>query len=58
MQYTQKHPLHTFAKRDVYYFCRVIPSDLKHHYSKPHIIQSLKTKSEHRACLATKTYKA
>jgi integrase len=42
----------------VYYFFRVIPSDLKHHYSKPRIIQSLKTKSEHRACLAAKTLSA
>ena len=42
----------------MYYFFRVIPSDLKHHYSKPRIIQSLKTKSEHRACLAAKTLSA
>jgi hypothetical protein len=29
MRYTQKHPQHTYIKRDVYYFSRVIPSDLK-----------------------------
>ena len=47
MRYTQKHPQHTYTKRDVYYFSRVIPSDLRNHYTKPRIIQSLKTKSAH-----------
>jgi integrase len=54
MRYTQKHPQHTYLKRDVYYFSRVIPGDLKHHYIKPRIIQSLKTKSAHRASIASK----
>jgi integrase len=58
MRYTQKHPQHTYIKRDVYYFSRVIPSDLKHHYSKPRIIQSLKTKSAHRATVASKMLSA
>ena len=58
MRYTQKHPRHTYIKRDVYYFSRVIPSDLKHHYSKPRIIQSLKTKSAHRATVASKMLSA
>ena len=58
MRYTQKHPQHTYTKRDVYYFSRVIPSDLKHHYSKPRIIQSLKTKSVHRAIVASKLLSA
>jgi len=58
MRYTQKHPQHTYIKRDVYYFSRVIPSDLKHHYSKPRIIQSLKTKSAHRATAASKMLSA
>ena len=58
MRYTQKHPHHTYVKRDVYYFSRVIPSDLKHHYSKPRIIQSLKTKSTHRATTASKMLSA
>jgi hypothetical protein len=53
MRYTQKHPQHTYTKRDIYYFSRVILSDLKHHYIKPRIIQSLKTKSEHRASTAS-----
>ena len=58
MRYTQKHPQRTYIKRDVYYFSRVIPSDLKHHYSKPRIIQSLKTKSARRATVASKMLSA
>ena len=58
MRYTQKHPQHTYIKRDVYYFSRVIPSDLKHHYSKPRIIRSLKTKSAYRATVASKMLSA
>jgi len=54
MRYTQKHPQQTYTKRDVYYFSRVIPSDLRNHYTKPRIIQSLKTKSAHRASVASK----
>jgi len=53
MRYTQKHPQHTYLKRDVYYFSRVVPRDIKHHYIKPRIIQSLKTKSAHRASVAS-----
>ena len=58
MRYTQKHPQHTYIKRDVYYFSRVVPNDLKHHYTKPRIIQSLKTKSAHRATVASKMLSA
>ena len=58
MRYTQKHPQHTYTKRDIYYFSRVIPSDLQHHYSKSRIIQSLKTTSEHRATMASKMLSA
>ena len=54
MRYTQKNPQHTYTKRDVYYFSRVIPNDLRNHYTKPRIIQSLKTKSVHRASVASK----
>ena len=54
MRYTQKNPQHTYTKRDVYYFSRVIPNDLRNHYTKPRIIQSLKTKSAHRASVASK----
>ena len=58
MRYTQKHPQHTYTKRDVYYFSRVIPNDLRNHYTKPRIIQSLKTKSAHRAAVASKMLSA
>ena len=54
MRYTQKYPQQTYTKRDVYYFSRVIPSDLRNHYTKPRIIQNLKTKSAHRASVASK----
>ena len=54
MRYTQKYPQQTYTKRDAYYFSRVIPSDLRNHYTKPRIIQSLKTKSAHRASVASK----
>ncbi|MCT2530794.1 hypothetical protein N2382_07970 [SAR92 clade bacterium H921] len=54
MRYTPKHAQHTYTRRDVYYFSRVIPSDLKHHYIKPRIIQSLKTKSAYKAAVASK----
>jgi len=47
MRHTQKHPQHRYLKRDVYYFSRVVPRDIKHHYIKARIIQSLKTKSAH-----------
>ena len=54
MRYTQKHPQYTYTKRDVYYFSKVIPSDIRHHYSKPRITQSLKTKSTQKAASAAK----
>jgi integrase len=58
MRYTQKHPQHTYIKRGVYYFSRVVPRDLRHHYSKARIIQSLKTKSVHKASTASKILSA
>ena len=54
VRHTQKHHQHSYVNRYLYYFSRLIPSDLKHHYSKPHIIQSLKTKCSHRATTAPK----
>jgi integrase len=38
-----KHPAYTFVKGNVYYFSRAIPADLKSYYSKPRVIQSLRT---------------
>jgi hypothetical protein len=37
----------------MYYFSKSIPNDLQHHYSKPRIVLSLKTKSPHRAATAS-----
>ena len=44
MQLTNKHPKYTFIK-DVYYFSKTVPYDLRNHYNKPRIVQSLRTKS-------------
>ena len=33
----------------MYYFSKAVPADLRHHYFKPRIIQSLRTKSSARA---------
>ena len=34
-----------YQKRDVFYFSKQVPKDLKHHYTKDRIVVSLKTKS-------------
>ena len=34
-----------YQKRDVFYFSKQVPQDLKHHYAKDRIVFSLKTKS-------------
>ena len=34
-----------YQKRDVFYFSKQVPRDLKHHYAKDRIVVSLKTKS-------------
>jgi len=35
----------TFRKGGVFYYSRRVPSDLRNHYSKPRIVQSLRTRS-------------
>ena len=42
-QIPPKHPAYTYLKGNIYYFSRVIPADLKSYYSKPRVIQSLRT---------------
>ena len=42
-QIPPKHPAYTYLKGNVYYFSRAIPADLKSYYSKPRVIQSLRT---------------
>ena len=47
------HPRYTYKKRGVFYFSKSVPTDLRHHYLKPRIIQSLKTKSQAQARYAS-----
>jgi hypothetical protein len=35
----------TYRKGGVFYYSRRVPSDLRNHYSKPRIVQSLRTRS-------------
>ena len=50
------HPQYTYTKRGVFYFSKSVPTDLRHHYLKPRIVQSLKTKSQpQRASLLSPT---
>jgi integrase len=49
---TLKHPRYTFPKLGIYYFTRSVPDDLRHLYSRPRIVKSLRTKSRPEAKLA------
>ena len=40
---------YTFQKDGVWYFSRAIPADLRSYYSKPRVIQSLRTSKRRRA---------
>ena len=40
-----------YKKRDIYYFSKQVPSDVRRHYKQKRIIQSLKTKSFSRAVI-------
>jgi hypothetical protein len=51
---TKRHPRYTFRKNGVYYFTRNVPKDLRHHYSRDRLVESLKTKSRDQAVLAAK----
>ena len=42
-------PRYTYTKRGMYYFCKDVPADLRRHYTKIRIVQSLRTKSVIRA---------
>lgn len=39
------NPRYTYLKNDVYYFVRKVPKDLQRYYTRPRIVQSLRTKS-------------
>lgn len=43
---SHQNPAYTYIKRNVYYFHRKIPKDLRHHYSCNKITLSLRTKSK------------
>ena len=46
-------PQYTYTKRGVFYFFKSVPTDLRHHYLQPRIVQSLKTKSQAQARYAS-----
>jgi len=50
----KKHPPFTYQKDSIYYFSRVVPHDLRDHYSTARVVVSLRTKSRHKAELASK----
>ena len=50
----KKHPSFTYQKDSIYYFSRVVPHDLRDHYSTARVVVSLRTKSRYRAELASK----
>ena len=50
------NPKYTYTKRGVFYFSKKIPTDLRHHYKKPIITQSLRTKSKMAAEKASKLF--
>ena len=50
----KKHPSFTYLKDSYYYFSRVVPNDLREHYSTARVVVSLRTKSRHKAELASK----
>ena len=41
---TINNPPYTFTKRGIYYFTRLVPQDIRHHYKQPRIVQSLRTR--------------
>jgi hypothetical protein len=43
------NPKYAYPKRGIYYFCKDVPVDLRHHYKRLRIVQSLRTKSPIRA---------
>ena len=53
---TFKHPKYTYIKDGIYYFSRSVPADLRCFYTKPRIIQSLRTDSQLRAVTASKAF--
>ena len=50
------NPKYTYTKRGVFYFSKKVPTDLRHHYKKPIITQSLRTKLKMAAEKASKLF--
>ena len=46
---------YTFKKRDVFYFSKRVPKDIRSHYTRDRIIICLKTKSDASAARACKS---
>ena len=51
-----RYPKYTFIKGNSFYFSRSVPTDLRCFYTKPRIVQSLKTNSLLRAKTASKVF--
>jgi len=47
------NPTHTYTKDGVFYYGRKVPKDLSKHYIKDRIVISLRTKSAHKASIAS-----
>ena len=56
MRRQYKFPKYTFIKGNSFYFSRSVPTDLRCFYTKPRIIQSLRTNSLTRAKTASKVF--
>jgi hypothetical protein len=50
----KEHPPFSYLKDSFYYFSRVVPNDLREHYSTARVVVCLRTKSRYRAELASK----
>ena len=53
---TFKAPKYTYIKDNTYYFSRSVPVDLRRFYTKPRIVQSLRTNSSSRAAKDSKLF--
>ena len=51
-----RYPKYTYLKDNNFYFSRSVPVDLRCFYTKPRIVQSLKTNSLLRAKTASKVF--
>ena len=53
-----RHPKYTYQKDNIYYFSRSVPVDLRSFYTKPRIVQSLKTSCYRSANQSASKYSA